>query len=235
MKLVWVAPASDGGTHPQTSQYLFSAFISYVCVYVCNNQMQTPGTSTSVAGSTREPSGKSPSSSGGPTGSPPPASANSLQTTATTISPAVKTVQQQQQSQQSSPPSTPQLPHEVCGGGPTHQQQQQQLTASSGGGSQTQQHPAFQSPSVPAPSQPPPGLMSSGDQQIRVLTPSEIMRTLPSLAQETYDLPLSTVRKSCSVEQFIGGYYSRNQHYEFTSSIKVFMVLVTLTLSAYLL
>lgn len=31
------------------------------------------------------------------------------------------------------------------------------------------------------------------DQHIRVLTPSEIMRTLPSIGQETYDTPPSTV------------------------------------------
>ena len=45
------------------------------------------------------------------------------------------------------------------------------------------------------PPPPPSSLLNSGtvnpvtDQQIRVLTPSEIMRTLPSLGQETYDLP----------------------------------------------
>jgi hypothetical protein len=34
------------------------------------------------------------------------------------------------------------------------------------------------------------------DQQIRVLTPSEIMRTLPSLGQETYDLPSAALTVS---------------------------------------
>lgn len=35
----------------------------------------------------------------------------------------------------------------------------------------------------------PPTIVNGGDQQIRVLTPSEIMRTLPSLSQEHYDPP----------------------------------------------
>jgi hypothetical protein len=55
--------------------------------------------------------------------------------------------------------------------------------------------PPLPPPPPPQPQLPPPNLLNSGtvnavtDQQIRVLTPSEIMRTLPSLGQETYDLP----------------------------------------------
>lgn len=47
--------------------------------------------------------------------------------------------------------------------------------------------PASPATRVLIPVQPPP----AADQQIRVLTPSEIMRTLPSLCQDTYDLPVS--------------------------------------------
>lgn len=43
------------------------------------------------------------------------------------------------------------------------------------------------------PSKPSPPSTSPSDQHIRVLTPSEIMRTLPSLNQETYDTSPSTV------------------------------------------
>lgn len=43
-------------------------------------------------------------------------------------------------------------------------------------------------PSIPAP--------LAADQQIRVLTPSEIMRTLPSLCQDSYDIPVSQITVS---------------------------------------
>lgn len=38
-----------------------------------------------------------------------------------------------------------------------------------------------------------PNVNAPNDQQIRVLTPSEIMRTLPSLCQDTYDIPVSQI------------------------------------------
>lgn len=43
-------------------------------------------------------------------------------------------------------------------------------------------------PTVPTP--------LAADQQIRVLTPSEIMRTLPSLCQDSYDIPVSQITVS---------------------------------------
>lgn len=50
-------------------------------------------------------------------------------------------------------------------------------------------------PLPPAPPRPAPPLPpSAADQQIRVLTPSEIMRTLPSLCQESYEPPQCLVR-----------------------------------------
>lgn len=50
------------------------------------------------------------------------------------------------------------------------------------------------------------------DQQIRVLTPSEIMRTLPSLGQEGYDLPVTpTVRTLASIARAIRSFLIRLQ------------------------
>lgn len=49
----------------------------------------------------------------------------------------------------------------------------------------------------PRPSAP---LPTAADQQIRVLTPSEIMRTLPSLCQENYDTQPLVRAYSVSVE-----------------------------------
>lgn len=45
---------------------------------------------------------------------------------------------------------------------------------------------------------PPPVAAAASDQQIRVLTPSEIMRTLPSLCQENYE-PAHSLVRACSV------------------------------------
>lgn len=63
-------------------------------------------------------------------------------------------------------------------------------------------NPLYQPPATsppPRPSAPLP--TSAADQQIRVLTPSEIMRTLPSLCQENYDTQPPLVRfYSVSVE-----------------------------------
>lgn len=42
---------------------------------------------------------------------------------------------------------------------------------------------------------------NAADQQIRVLTPSEIMRTLPSLCQDTYDMPVSQITVRFYIQQ----------------------------------
>lgn len=51
----------------------------------------------------------------------------------------------------------------------------------------------------PRPTAPPP---AAADQQIRVLTPSEIMRTLPSLSQENYEpQPLVRINSVCHFQK----------------------------------
>lgn len=60
-------------------------------------------------------------------------------------------------------------------------------------------NPLYQPNTEPSVTPPPrtPISSSAADQQIRVLTPSEIMRTLPSLCQESYE-PQSLVRTKSS-------------------------------------
>lgn len=95
------------------------------------------------------------------------AASRQLTTTSTPPCPSPPESARQTQSSTSSSPSRPsssQCRDSGDGHPPTPQQQQQRLVAA-------------------------PSAINSSDQQIRVLTPSEIMRTLPSLSQEHYDPP----------------------------------------------
>ena len=91
------------------------------------------------------------------------------------------------------PPPTP-SPNVVVGGREIATTNLGSILGSAGGEGSTGQHLTPRTNPPPQPT-PPPNLLNSGtvtDQQIRVLTPSEIMRTLPSLGQETYDIPTTT-------------------------------------------
>lgn len=69
-------------------------------------------------------------------------------------------------------------------------------------------NPLYHPPEQPGPPRSHPSSNSAADQQIRVLTPSEIMRTLPSLCQENYDAqptPPPPVRECSVVSLSLGG------------------------------